>query len=111
MFGFGSPSPVRALGPEEVADLVRRGAITLVDVREDGEWASGRIAGALHRPLSRLRDLAPEIPADKPVVFYCLSGGRSGQALALCRTLGLTHDTHMAGGITAWRGAGLPVTR
>lgn len=109
MFGFGSRSDVKTLSPPEVRDLLDRGAITLVDVREAGEWAQGHVPGAVHAPLSRLRDLAPGIPADKPVVFYCLSGARSAQAVAMCRARG--HDTHMAGGISAWRAHGLPLAR
>lgn len=111
MFGFGRASPVKTLAPDEVRDLVQAGAITLVDVREDGEWASGRLAGAIHRPLSRLKQSAPDIPADRPVVFYCLSVARSARAVAICRVLGLKHDTHMAGGATAWRAHGYPLTR
>lgn len=110
MFGFGSRPAVKTVTPAEVRSLLASGAITLVDVREDGEWASGHIPGAIHKPLSRLRELAPSIPADKPVVFYCLSGGRSSQALTLCQSLGLGHDTHMAGGMSAWKMHALPVT-
>ncbi|BBE72815.1 rhodanese-like domain-containing protein [Oharaeibacter diazotrophicus] len=112
MFGFGTRTTVKTLSPPEVRDLLDRGAITLVDVREAGEWASGRIPGAIHAPLSRLRELAPGIPTDKPVVFYCLSGGRSAQAIAACAAGGLSrYDTHMAGGISSWRAHGLPLTR
>jgi rhodanese-related sulfurtransferase len=110
MFGFKS-SREKTVTPTEARDLAASGAVTLVDVREDGEWASGRIAGAVHAPLSRLRDLAGGLPSGKPVVFYCLSGARSGQAIAVCRALGLPHDTHMAGGVSAWRAHGLPLVR
>ncbi|WP_181702119.1 rhodanese-like domain-containing protein [Chthonobacter albigriseus] len=110
MFGFSRPA-AKTVSPEEARSLAESGAIRLVDVREAGEWAQGRIAGAIHAPLSRLRDLAGTLPSDKPVVFYCLSGARSGQAVALAKALGLPHDTHMAGGISAWRAHGFPLTR
>jgi phage shock protein E len=111
MLGFGSKVDRHTKTPAEVKDLHDRDQITLVDVREAGEWADVRIGGALNIPLSQFRDLASTIPDGKPVVFYCVSGGRSGQAVALCRTLGLAHVTHMAGGIAAWRADGLPLTR
>ena len=111
MLGFGSRSTVKSMNPGEVRDLVAGGAITLVDVREDGEWAQGRIPGAIHRPLSRLREQAPSLPGGKPVVFYCAAGSRSAQAVALCRSLGLGHDTHLGGGISAWKAQGLPMSR
>ena len=111
MPGFGSSSTVKAMTPDEVRELVAGGAITLVDVRENGEWAQGHIPGAIHKPLSRLRELAPALPDAKPVVFYCAAGVRSAQAVALCRSLGLGHDTHLAGGVSAWTARGLPLSR
>jgi rhodanese-related sulfurtransferase len=111
MFGLRSRSAVRTLTPAEVRDLLAKDAITLVDVREDNEWAQGHIAGAIHRPLSRLRETAPALPQGKPVVFHCAVGGRSAQAVALCQSLGLPHDTHMAGGLSGWTAQDLPLTR
>lgn len=109
MFGFGRGGAANTLSPVEAQDLHRAGKIHLVDVREAGEWSQSRIGGARHVPLSDFARLAPTLPADRPVVFYCLSGGRSAQAIALCGRLGLPHDTHMAGGISAWRAHGLPL--
>ncbi|EYD76683.1 hypothetical protein Rumeso_01641 [Rubellimicrobium mesophilum DSM 19309] len=102
---------IRTMTPNEVRDLLAHGAITLVDVREDEEWARERIPGALHHPLSRLHATAASLPEQTPVVFHCLAGRRSAQAVALCRSLGLGHDTHMAGGLSAWKAQGLPVSR
>lgn len=111
MFGFGGKASARTLSPPEVRDLMTRGAIHLVDVREASEWAAGRIPGAIHAPLSDLQTSAARLPKDRPVVFYCLSGGRSATAISLCKRLGLDHDTHMAGGISTWQAHGLPVER
>jgi len=110
MFGLRRRPAVATLTPIEVRDLLAGEAITLVDVREDGEWARERIGGAVHRPLSRLRETAKDLPQDKPVVFHCLAGSRSAQAVALCRSMGLPHERHMGGGLSAWKAQGLPVT-
>ncbi|MGX8009076.1 rhodanese-like domain-containing protein [Mesorhizobium sp. ORM8.1] len=104
MFGFGARSAEKTLTPTQVRQL--GDAITLVDVRDDGEWASGHIAGAIHIPLGSLRDKIALIPPGKPVVFYCHAGGRSSQAIAIAMAAGQPHDTHMAGGISAWRAQG-----
>lgn len=106
MFGFGTLSTPRTLTPTQVRQM--GDAVTLVDVREDGEWASGHIAGAIHIPLARLRDEMDRIPPGKPVVFYCHAGGRSSQAIAIAMAAGQAHDTHMGGGISAWRAQGFP---
>ncbi|RUX28772.1 rhodanese-like domain-containing protein [Mesorhizobium sp. M7A.F.Ca.US.011.01.1.1] len=106
MSGCGTWSAAKTLTPTQVRQL--GDAVTLVDVREDGEWASGHIAGAVHIPLGRLREEMDRIPSGKPVVFYCHAGGRSSQAIAVAMAAGQAHDTHMGGGISAWRGQGFP---
>lgn len=115
MFGlFKSRSTswsAKEITPAETQRRALNGEIRLVDVREHREWIESHIPGALHMPLSAIADRIATLPADKPVVFYCLSGARSATAVATCRKLGLPHDTHMAGGIKAWVASGLPITR
>ena len=96
---------------DDVAAALAAGTITLVDVREDHEYAAEHIAGAVLMPLSRF-DLAA-LPSDpeKPVVFQCHLGGRSARAVIYCAQNGLPIDTHLAGGIDAWKAAGLPTVR
>ena len=94
------------LAPERVAELVAAGGIELIDVRQDYEWEAGRIAGARHVEVNRLTAEVDSIPKDRPVVFYCRGGSRSGMAAQAFREGGW--DAHnMAGGITAWVSAGL----
>jgi Rhodanese-related sulfurtransferase len=102
---------MNTLDVAEVARLAEAGEIVLVDVREDHEWQAARIPGAVHAPLSRFAEAVREIPEGRPVVFYCLVGGRSAQAVDFARALGLDHDTHMGGGIKAWHEQGLPIER
>ncbi len=99
------------MSAEDVAAALEAGTITLVDVREDNEYAHEHIAGAVHMPLSRF-DLAalPDDP-EKPVVFHCHIGGRSARAVMFCAQQGLPIDSHLSGGIDAWKAAGLPVVR
>jgi rhodanese-related sulfurtransferase len=105
MFGFFRPKGV-SLSPAEARHLAESGAALLVDVREEGEWRAGHIAGAVHVPLSTFEKAVAGLPTEKRIILYCQSGMRSGRALDACRKLGLPIDTHMAGGIAAWRSAG-----
>ncbi|PSC03407.1 sulfurtransferase [Alsobacter soli] len=112
MFGlFKKSAPVKTMTPHDVHHLLSSSAVALVDVREPGEFGAERIPGALNIPLSRFQAEAHRLPQDKPVVLHCLAGGRSKTALDLCSRLGLPVDTHMGGGISAWKAAGLPVER
>ena len=110
MFGFFTRSaPVKTMTPPEAHQLAKDGHVLLVDVREAHEWAAGHAPGAFHAPLSSLGQTATKIPTDKPVVFYCMMGGRSAKAVEFCQKMGLPHDSHIGGGIGAWRLHGLPI--
>lgn len=111
MFGFFRSPKAATISPAEAHEKLKNGEITLVDVREAGEWAQTRIPGAVHAPLSNFQAHLEKIKTDKPIVFHCLSGHRSAKAVSLCRALGKPHDTHVAGGLSAWMASGLPVKR
>jgi rhodanese-related sulfurtransferase len=96
------------LDPTEVGAGLERGEIVLVDVREPNETAVESIPGAVLMPLSAFDPTA--LPKGN-VVLTCLGGKRSAMALARCRDAGVAVTTHMRGGLTAWKAAGLPTTR
>ena len=95
--------------PERVAELVRTDPrIQLVDVREQYEWDAGRVAGAVHIELERLAGRAAEIDRERPVIFQCRLGARSGMAAHAFRAAG--YDAYnMTGGLTRWHAEGLPL--
>ena len=70
---------------DEVAALPRDGSVTLLDVRNPGEYAAGHIDGAVNIALDGLREHLGELDKSKPVYVNCFSGMRSYIA---CRILG-----------------------
>lgn len=82
----------------------------LVDVRTPEEFASGHLPDAINIPLQELSGRLGEIAANEPVVLYCRSGNRSGQAAQLLAGAGYTQILDL-GGIIAWEAAGLPVVQ
>lgn len=54
--------------------------VYLIDVREPQEFASGTFKGALNFPINSLEKSIDKLPTDKPIVFFCGAGGRSGEA-------------------------------
>ncbi len=86
--------------PGRAAALLAEGA-QLVDVREDYEWRSGHIAGAVHVPMGELPSARERIDRDRPVIFQCRSGSRSGMAAQAFREAGY-EAFNLAGGIIAW---------
>ncbi len=78
MFGWLNRRPAACdLTPAEAQALVSEGKAVLVDVREESEWRSGHVPGAVHLPLSQFSQGVGRLPRDKKVILYCLSGGRS----------------------------------
>jgi len=94
--------------PRRVAELLERGDVQLIDVRERYEHEAGRIAGGRLVELMELAAQADTIERDKPLVFYCRSGSRSAMATEAFRGAGF--DAHnMAGGLIQWHADGLPL--
>ena len=92
----------------EVAVGLREGRMLLVDVREPNETAVERYPDAVIVPLSRFDPAAIPDPRGKVVVFACRSGRRSITASVAAQDAGYPYTHHLAGGILAWKAAGLP---
>ena len=56
------------------------GSVMLVDVRDAKEFAAGTVKGAVNIPINELEKKLSTLPTDKPVVFICGTGARSGEA-------------------------------
>ncbi|MBL28688.1 MAG: sulfurtransferase [Rhodospirillaceae bacterium] len=100
---------IENLTPEAVNDSMRDHRIVLVDVREPYEYAAERIHGALNFPLSSFDPAALPVAEGKSVVLQCGTGRRSATAVAACAKADVPVTAHLAGGITAWKAAGLPI--
>lgn len=88
----------------EFLDRRAPGDHTLLDVRQGWEYEEFHLPGARHVPLADLLDRLDEIDRDKPVLVYCLSGGRSHAAATLLDGQGYADVASLAGGIMAWQG-------
>lgn len=102
-------NPLISLSPAEVAARIKAGKAVLIDVREPDEHAREHIAGAVAAPLSAFEAAHLELTPDKDVIFMCRSGNRTaGNCDRLAaRVEGPAHV--LAGGLDAWKKAGLPV--
>jgi rhodanese-related sulfurtransferase len=99
---------VTNLTPERVAAGLREGRILLVDVREPNETAVESYPDAVIVPLSCFDPAAIPDPEGREVVFACRSGRRSVTASLAAQDNGYPYKAHLAGGIIAWKAAGLP---
>ena len=99
---------VHDLTPEDVSKGMAEGRYLLVDVREPNEVAVDAYPDAVVVPLSSFDPQDIPDPAGKQVVFACRSGKRSVTASLAAQAGGLAYDKHLAGGMLAWKAAGLP---
>lgn len=84
----------------------------MLDVRTAGEYKEGTIGAATNVSVTELASKIDTLKADKdkPVLVFCLSGARSGKAAGMLVKNGYTQVFNLAGGMNAWRSAGLPVS-
>jgi rhodanese-related sulfurtransferase len=101
------------ISASEATLLINRQDAIVVDVRESAEWTSGHIPNARHIALGHLAGHLSEIDKykDKPVILVCASGNRSGSGCNILKKAGFQQVYNLAGGVGAWRDAGLPMTR
>ena len=99
---------VHDLTPEDVAKGMAEGRYLLVDVREPNEVSAEAYPGGVVVPLSTFDPASIPDPKGKQVVFACRSGKRSVTASLAAQADGLAYDKHLAGGMLAWKAAGLP---
>jgi len=94
------------LTAQRVVELVDSGEAMLIDVRVEYEWEAGRIGGSRRIEINELTARADSIAKDRPIVFVCRSGNRSGFAAQAFREAGWD-AYNLAGGLIAWVEAGL----
>jgi rhodanese-related sulfurtransferase len=88
-------------------------AFTIVDVREESEYAAGRLPGAVHIGKGVIeRDIEKKVPdAATPLVLYCGGGFRSALAADALQKMGYTNVVSMDGGWSGWTGKGYPTEK
>jgi len=109
---------IHTLGIDEAKSRFGAPGVVFVDIRDVRELdREGMIPGAFHAPRGMLEFwVDPDSPyykeifgADREFVLYCQSGWRSTLAAATLQEMGLARVSHIEGGFSAWKAAGLPV--
>lgn len=104
---------VAALGTLDATRLMNQTGTLVLDVREDHEFAAGRLPRAKNIPLRDLGKRLEEIAKfkDKPVIVTCRTGARSASACRTLKKAGFGNVHNLSGGVVAWTQASLPVEK
>lgn len=97
----------RRLEPEAVAQM--EDGTRVIDVRGRSEWNDGHLERAIHIYLGHLEEQAASLDRSRPIVVHCQGATRSSIAASLLRARGFADVSYIAGGMDAWKKAGLPV--
>ena len=103
----------RASGPSlstlQATLLINSKHAQVVDVRSAEDFGKGSLPNAKNIPTAKLQERAGDLKKDRPVIIVCNTGSTAGAAAAQLRAAGLSDVYVLAGGLAAWREAGLPV--
>ncbi len=105
------PADFYAVDPAGAKQQIDNAKPFLLDVRETGEMAKGKIEGSLNIPIRELPKMVAKLPQSKtsPILTYCQVGYRGGMSVMILRMWGYTNVRTIKGGMDAWEKAGLPV--
>jgi rhodanese-related sulfurtransferase len=90
--------------PQDAFVEISSGRAIGIDVREPQEWEAGHAEDVIWNPMSAFD--VNVLPTDKPLIFICRSGNRSGQ-VATAVADQMENVFNMVGGMKAWNEAGL----
>ncbi len=101
--GAGKDAEVPCVSVQELQQRMDRGAnFTLLDVREESEYAICRIPGSRLIPLGELESRLHELPEGHEILVHCKAGPRGTKAVKLLKDRGFGQVYNVSGGILAW---------
>ena len=108
-----SPRGVRKLSPSDATRLINHEDAVIIDVRSDGEFRQGHIVNALNIPESQLAERLGKLNKyrGRPIITTCRTGQVSVKAGGKLVADGFEKVYTLNGGILAWEGASLPLTK
>jgi len=96
-----APPPVKQMNVKELAERLKEGNITLVDVRGEADRERASVEGSISLTQEAMADLE-KMPKDSEIAFLCHHGNSSMGAAEYFRKQGFTNISNVAGGINAW---------
>lgn len=103
--------PFERIGIDAAREMIQRGNVQIVDVRQPEEYVQGHVPGAVLIPLNTVMSRIGEIDAERDVILVCGVGQRSAVAAEMAASLGRTRLYNLEGGTEEWIKKGNPVEK
>ena len=109
----GAGRGVKKLSPTDATQLINREDAVVLDVRTDGEFNQGHIVNALHIPQKFVPEQLGKLEKyrSRPIITTCRTGQQAATAGNTLRKHGFERVYNLQGGLLAWEGANLPLTK
>lgn len=104
-FTFLSSTNLERVDASEASKLLSKGALTILDVRDENEFDVSHLAGAKRYEEGVLKGLDPKMP----VLVYCTVGIRSNKLAQTLRDQGFSEIIELQDGLIGWSNAQLPL--
>jgi rhodanese-related sulfurtransferase len=104
---------ITEIRPTDAAEKLKSGNTVIVDVREKDEWDEEHIPDAIHLSRGTIElEIEEKVPdPNTTIICHCGGGGRSALAAESLQKMGYKNVRSMAGGLKAWKAAGLPTEK
>jgi rhodanese-related sulfurtransferase len=104
---------ITEISPEDVAQKLQNAEAVVIDVREKDEYDEGHIPHAINLSRGTIElDIEEKVPdPNAMIICHCGGGGRSALAAESLQKMGYKNVRSMAGGLRAWKAAGLPTMK
>lgn len=107
-------SPIKAITPQELTFQVNREEGVVVDIRPDKEFKTSHILDSINLSSEKISNndfVSLEKHKDKPIIVVCTAGMTAGKVANQLLKAGFSKVSLLKGGMGAWSGAGLPVSK
>jgi rhodanese-related sulfurtransferase len=107
-------SPIKELSPQEATLLINRQDAMLLDIRPVAEFNKGHILGSRQLKAEQVTKAdfsSLEKNKDKPIIVVCAMGMTAKRTAAQMLKAGFSQVSVLKGGLNAWTGASLPVSK
>ncbi|MDP1601952.1 MAG: rhodanese-like domain-containing protein [Legionella sp.] len=108
---LGQKKRAKELSPHAVVALLNEDNAVIIDLRDKDSYRNGHIINAINATPEDFEKQKMDKYKSKPLVLVCTKGLQSGALATKLRHAGYSHPVVLAGGISAWQNADLPLVK